>query len=423
MGIMKKIFLITLLLSSCFGNNVIAQSFTDSLCYHFIIAFDKAGCPWISDYATTNAINKILFSRRADLLDRNSLFQDSDYISLLGFAIPTNAHDMSNYVFPLKYHSKPMTFQTYTIKELKSFIGSYKWENIVNGSVGDNLFSLVSVAKPYSLMALKSNHNINRTFIITITDHRYNGNDFYDELNAFQQFTRHRKQLMSDTICKHAYEVSQYYYIKYYETVKIGHKKYAELYEYIPLQRHLELSKIVDYPKQIDAVLCRDGSYQIEFNIQEGDHPLFKIEHMTALLGDTIIDMTGKLGGEIFFEKITNKDLDFLQLRAWVRMTDGVYNNTILSPSSNSPIEYGREGLNVSIPIKFEPTMKIYNFLTLAPWAWPIFFDSQSSAIMFWQITIPIIIVVLLLFTCWCIVRFTPPYTLQPGDFKLIDKK
>ena len=419
---MRKILLIIILLLSISVENLVAESFDESLRYHFIIAFDKAGCPWISNDATSNAIKEILFSERTDLLDRKSLFQNGDYISMVGFAIPVTARNMSNYAFLLESGADTMCFKKYSTEHLKWYISSWGWKRLINQPVGEKLFSLVSVAKPYSLMALKSNQYVNRTFIITITDHRYNGNDFYDELNAFQQFTKHRKQLMSDVICKSAYEVSQHYYIKYCETIDIGNHGYAELYEYVPLQRHFELSKILEYPKQIEAALCRDGSYKIEFNIQEGDNSLFKIEQLNGYLNDRVIDLTDYVQGGMFSEKVSGTDMECLKLRAWVRMTDGIYNNTILSPSFESPIECGREGLNVSIPIKYEMEMKIFNVIPMASWAWLGCFESQANAIMFWQITIPIISLLALLIFCWCAVRFNPPYELQLEDFKLIEK-
>ena len=404
--------------------------YNDSLRYHFIIAFDKAGCNWNVRNQTVIAIQSILFSKRDNLADRTQLFQEGDYVSFVGFAIDASAIDMSVFALPMHSDGEKKIFQLYTKSQLKEFMNSNNWRNMIGEPVsGDKKFSLVSVAKPYSLMALRSNHNVNRTFIITITDHRYNGNDFYAELNAFEQFSRHPNFLSAKKICDTAYQIDQYYFTKYYETKKIGYKGFAELYEFVPLQQHFSLSHVVEYPKQIQASMRRGGKYTIDFDIKEEDNPLFKMEHLEMFL-DTIRektyvspltadDITAKLeGGHISKDFTKDQNIQVLKLRAWVRMTDGIYDNTVLSPSKDSPIEYGREGLNVSIPIVYEEPLRIYGFIPLFTITWLPFLKTQYAAVMFWEIAIPILII----FIIWLSVFYVRPYTPQKGDFKLVAK-
>ena len=410
---------------------IIKAQYNDSLRYHFIIAFDKAGCRWNVDNSTIKAIDTILFSSRKDLADRTQLFQDGDYVSFVGFAIDARlARDMDVFALPMKSQGEKKIFQSYTKSQLKRFMRSLEWGEMIGEPIpGDKKFSLVSVAKPYSLMALRSNHNVNRTFIITITDHSYNGKDFYDELNAFEQFARHRRSLAAKTICKKAYQVDQYYYTKFCETRIIGNRQYAELYEFAPLQQHFSLSYVMDYPKQIHASMRRGEKYVINFDIKEGSNPLFKVEHLEMFLDtnsqktyvspEKAKDITAKLaGGNISMGFNKNQNIQALKLRAWVRMTDGIYDNTILSPSKYSPVECGREGLNVTIPIIFEQPLLIYGFIPLFTITWLPFFKTQYAAVMFWQIAIPILII----FIIWLSVFYVRPYTPKKGDFKLVAK-
>ena len=46
-------------------------------------------------------------------------------------------------------------------------------------------------------------------------------------------------------------------------------------------------------------------------------------------------------------------------LRAWLHVLDGVYDATVLSPSRSSTIYAGRDGLNIEIPLEYEPTATI----------------------------------------------------------------
>ena len=432
----RSLFYICIILSTLTSKLTYAQQYDSSMQYHFIIAFDKAGCEWNKDFATAAAIKKILFSSYSDsgLLDRNQLFQSGDYISFVGFAIDSQSEDMEVFALPMSSNGEQRIFQSMTVSELQSFIGSSAWQAMIGyRKMGGSIFSLVSVAKPYSLMALRSTdtlYSVNRTFIITITDHRYNGNDFYDELNAFEQFANHRKSLSADTICQKAYKVSQYYYAKYMKTHDIGRKKYAELYEFVPLQQHFTLSNILEYPKQIEAHMKRGGYYEINMYTQQIKNPLFRIEHFEMYLDsvkeNTYIspnntkDISSNLNGDnmtLTFHKSQN--IQALKMRAWVRMTDGVYGHTVLTPSKYSPAECGRDGLNVSIPIVYEKPMKIFNIIPLYTWSWLPCFKTQSDAIMFWQIAIPFIII----FFLWLSVFYVKPYTPQKGDFKLVDKQ
>lgn len=413
--------------------SITKAQYNDSLRYHFIIAFDKAGCAWNMEQPTASVIESILFSPRTDLLDREQLYKDGDYVSFMGFAIdPKTAKDMNVFALPMVSHGEKKVFQTYTPKELQAFIGTFSWMSMIGQPIeGNKKFSLISIAKPYSLMALRSNYTVNRTFIITITDHRYNGKDFYDELNAFEQFSIRKNwdALKANVVCNKAYQVDQFYYTRYYDTKVIGVKKYAELYEFVPLQQHFSLSHVMDYPKQIQASMRRGGKYVIDFDIKEGDNPLFKVEHLEMFLDTncqtTYVspvkarDITAKLeGGHISEDFTKNQNIQALKLRAWVRMTDGIYDNTVLSPSRYAPVECGREGLNVTIPIVLEEPLLIYGIIPLFTITWLPFFKTQYAAVMFWQIAIPILII----FIIWLSVFYVRPYTPKKGDFKLVAK-
>ena len=121
--------------------------YNDSLRYHFIIAFDKAGCRWNVDNSTIKAIDTILFSSRKDLADRTQLFQDGDYVSFVGFAIDAKlASDMNVFALPMKSKGEKKIFQSYTKSQLKRFMKSLEWGEMIGEPItGDKKFDGVTL--------------------------------------------------------------------------------------------------------------------------------------------------------------------------------------------------------------------------------------------------------------------------------------
>ncbi len=397
--------------------------------HHVIVAIDKAGCnTWIREGYVANAVCELLYNYPTDssLYYRKSLITDGDYLSFVGFTIKPYERDMSTYM--LSRGTNPLVYQNH---KNRTYI-KRNWENIVGDPVGgNNNFSLVSVAKPYALMALNDrSKTVNRTFVILITDHRYNGGDFYEEIKAFQ--IQSGGQLTYESIYKKCYEVEQNYFIRYIKSTQlsIGYGKtgYVELYEYVPLQQHFSLSLIIDHNPTIKAKRSRDGSYEASVNLNQMNNAQYKIERIeifptnndtstystpqeltTIILESTEIDTT-----LTYF--LHDKTAKKFEMRAWVRLNDNVYNATVLTPLEQSPKEYGRNGLNILIPIEYEKERLIYNLITLKTWMWPSFIESQDGAILFWEIILPILVILFFILN----IRFAPTYHPGKGDFKLI---
>ena len=162
----------------------------EALRHHIIIAVDKAGCDgWLGNAEVGQYVNYLIHSKLADETAKRHYFEPGDYVSVVGFRINSNQRDMSVFAMPLRAGGGFMAYQQYNNNQLNSLL-SEEWRETVLQSynTGGSAFSLVSVAKEYALSALKSDgQKVGRTFLVMITDRHYNGNNFYDEMKAFEE--------------------------------------------------------------------------------------------------------------------------------------------------------------------------------------------------------------------------------------------
>lgn len=425
----------------------------DGLRHHVIVAIDKAGCyEWSRSSEVARIVKNILFNNRpADptLYYRDFLVKDGDYVSFVGFSIKPYAKDMDTYVLPLgdsrnsyrdfisrngknySVYYSPYKYKTYS--ECKELICD--WDDIVgNPNSGNNNYSLVSVAKPYALRALKDDSKeVNRTFILLITDHRYNGGDFYEEIKAFNMKSNGR--LSYNKIFKKCYEVEQNYFIKYIQSQEIGAHKYIELYEYVPLQQNFSLTSVISHEPVFYAKRQRGGGYDIEIKLSNTTNPLYKVkelnifpnnsdqvEYKTPNSANKITCPDGKIDITLHEHIPSRSNNMHIEIRAWVKLVDNVYNATLLTPNKDAPVEYGKKGLNQLVPVKFEGNETILGVLDLQDWMWPFWIDTQHSAVLFWNALIIILLLALVITVFVILTLFTPPYHPTTADFKLAYK-
>lgn len=421
--------------------------------HHVIVAIDKAGCyEWSRSSEVARIVKDILFNNRpADptLYYRDSLVQDGDYVSFVGFSIKPNAKDMDTYVLPLgNSRNSYRDFISRNDKNDSIYYSSYKyktyseskklirnWSNIVGEpNSGNNNYSLVSVAKPYALRALKDDtKEVNRTFILLITDHRYNGGDFYEEIKAFNMKSNGR--LSYNNIFKKCYEVEQNYFIKYIQSKDLGRNKYVELYEYVPLQQNFNLTSVFSHEPVFYAKKQRGGGYDVEIKLANTANPLYKVKDFHLFLNNSdaskyetpnyakkIKCPDGKIDITLHEHIPSRSDNMHIEIRAWVKLVDNVYNATLLTPNKDAPVEYGKKGLNQLIPVKFEGNETILGVLDLQDWMWPFWIDTQHSAVLFWNALIIILLLALVITVFVILTLFTPPYHPTTADFKLVYK-
>ena len=250
-------------------------------------------------------------------------------------------------------------------------------------------YSITSFAKPYSLMALKGKQNTNRTFMVIITDGVYNGNDdYYGEAsyvkNRFteegnNQFKREIKSVQTNYFCQFIEQ----------QPVNGG---YVQLYEFIPLQQYFALESVLSFPHDIVAER-KKGEYQIKFPIVGIQNDDYKIERL-------VVTVSSGSGDVVFKEEVTpDKELIInipndkiygivssanIEVKAWVKLCDGIYNNTILHPEGSKL--QGAEGLYRRINIKLEEDAKILGVLPLPNFLFYLSFwtSSQTTAANSW---------------------------------------
>lgn len=437
---MKKVYIIILLLLT--GLFVNAQS-SEPIRHHIIIALDKAGCEeWIGDEEVGDGIYRLLNKRlhnlqKTELRPGESprcLFINGDYLSIVGFKINETQHDMSVYALPMKSGNSKMVYKQITPEQTFE-ITTEIWSKIANqdNNYGSRPYSLVSVAKAYALSALQSNgQQVGRTFAILVSDKHYNGNNFYNEIQAFYL---KQKELGLNTIVtpqkilEQCYKVEQNYVIKYISTIEIWHgnihspKGYIELYEYVPLQQNFTLTSAINFPTHLKAVRQR-GGYRIEMPLAWTNNDAYRFQQLDVFptLSDNVAYQTpsealsiNHLADTIVsFNLSSDKSVKNIQLRAWLNLHDGFYNATLMSPHEESPLELGRDGLNTLVPIEYEEDATIWG-MKMPDIMWFPFVNSQYTAADIWSYYIPIFLLILLA------IKISRPqyYKAKAEDFKV----
>ena len=250
-------------------------------------------------------------------------------------------------------------------------------------------YSITSFAKPYSLMALKGKQNTNRTFMVIITDGVYNGNDdYYGEASYVKnRFTEEGKNQFK----KEIKSVQTNYFCQFIEQQPIN-GGYVQLYEFIPLQQYFALESVLSFPHDIVAER-KKGEYQITFPIVGIQNDDYKIERLVVTVssgsGDVIFKEEVTPGKELIINIPNDKLYGIvssanIEVKAWVKLCDGIYNNTILHPEGSKL--QGAEGLSRRIDIKLEDDAKILGVIPLPDFLFYLSFwtSSQTTAAISW---------------------------------------
>lgn len=394
--------------------------------HHIIIAIDKAGCDsWIGNEEVGREVQRLLlkqtFTEQAGR-EHLHLYEEGDYVSFVGFRLNQLQTDMSVFAMPMSGGEGPLAWQPLSKTELSSLLDT-GWSTMVLRSYnpGNDGFSLVSVAKAYALCAVPSieGRYTGRTFLVMVTDHHYNGNDFYDEIKSFnqlQQYYRVRRPLTEDSIFAKCYNVEQNYYIRYISHKEIAKNKYVEFYEYVPLQQNFSMQSTLRYPTHLRAVRKRDGSFEVKMDLQwleNSNYLFYRLEAFPNTSDQIIYDspnnasVVESLPQTLTFT-LPDSTTRHIQLRCWLVLNDGFYGGTMLSADEDSPRELGRDGLNVLIPIEYDANATIYGSTTAAKIGWDLlpWIDDQYAAAHVWEYYIlPLIIIALLAFIGYRLAR------------------
>ena len=363
--------------------------FDDKICNHTIISVDCAGCPWARSGDTRNAVRAFV--------EEKGIYGDGDMCSLVGFR--AHSRDMEAYAIDTCSYTKKCDENSLW----------YNWASALAGVSNDGMagYSLVSVAKPYSLKALKTSGDFtNRTFLVMVTDRRYNGGDFYAEVIEFlrsvygQYFPVERVKAM-DSLFRVCYDVEKEYYIKYLETRTLGVNRYLEFYEFIPLQETFSLPSIWDYRNTITAKRRKGHKFEIALDILPRNNARYAVRKVEMKLsnGRNAKRLEGAIDTVRYNALIENgrNKPSALNMKVWVNLIDGCYNATVLSPASAAPDYLGRRGLNLSIPVQYEEPARIVFFIPMPDFLWWFFPDDQYKAAIVMNAIIVMIVFVLLL--------------------------
>lgn len=376
----------------------------DTLRNHVIIAFNWAPAP-NPDYLaySPQAMNAVIELSRFCVQDgteeNRTILSKEDYYSCVAFRAEIDKNTLLQYVKPI-YQLE--WIQNDHDTEFTQMIQRDWRQLLLSKPFGDKnilALSLLSLTKPFVLShfyATKNRKDVNRTFLILVSDHVFNG-DMYNELIHLGNYNENYsiKRITDESVYPTYYAVNQSYFIRQLASREIGHNYqahngYVELYEYVPLQKNFNLNSVFDYPEYTEAQRVKDGKYKCEFSLINRNNSFYTPTKLQLFIGDTLYRSWNEK------ELSTDQDITFtikrgdkpsqIRLKAWVRLNDGVYNSTVLSPSRKALLEAGRDGLNDSINIKYEKTATIFG-IPMPDLMWlPFFPNNQYTAALIWEI-------------------------------------
>ncbi len=295
-------------------------------------------------------------------INKHQVLKKNDFISVLQYSVAENDPKLDKYVrIPSDSDQKKHVFDRISDENCLNRIFSHSnWWKYSQSTYHVAGYSLSSIAKPYSIAAIKTDSLlVNRTYIALVTDHRYNAQDFYQELEAWR--TNTRSQLSFNDIMGKCYEVDQEYFMNYIDTKVINYSCYIDLYEYIPLSKDVSANSVFYYPPTLKAVRVKGEGYRITLPLKNTVPEKFKTKQ---------IEIVSRYdNGERSEPSIrTNKDefeyvvaadkrgkITQLEISAWLNLIDGFYNATLLTPDDNcSP------GLNLNIKVEYPEDARVF---------------------------------------------------------------
>lgn len=387
---MKRIVLILTFVLLCFKGYCKEDK-------HLIVSIDLKS--EITMYDREYAVSKIK-SVIPRMLRNNNITEG--YASIQFFSVNENASNLEEYVKNINDPFTQFSDVNYVVDGLLES-DFYQYHG--------NHYSVVTIAKPYSLLKFRdiaSDKLIEKTYLILVTDYKYNGNDdFYGELKHVPRISKDTKESIMNTIK----DVQQNYFYKFIAEENISRyprSGYISLFEVIPLQQYFSIESVVDFPHKITATRTKDG-YKATFKINQLENPNYRFISSEAFLPveghdeirsvklnqDVIFDIPERLVEELGEDNIS------INFRTWVQLIDNVYNHTILSPDGDKL--QGADGLNRSIKIELEKDAEILGFIPLTDGLYNISFwtNNQNVAAATWGVIFILILLGIMIFIIW----------------------
>ena len=357
---------------------------------HVILAFDEAGNKWRgTDPKVKDTVRELLFQGDSLGLIRS----DRDYLSVVGFkADYLDSDNWQDYVYFKSFKPDGLFAFRQGVELLDSFLlSSKRWNDMAKEaafSTGSG-YSLLSVAKPFILSkfsTLKERPLVDHTYIILVTDHRYNGNDFYNELTFFLDNEGYRKASINlEKVLSVCYQMEEEYCIRFLrsyswkEGKKGGSSRHVELFEVHPNQDYLTLPAVIGFSPSLEAKRMKGNKYGFTLDINHLNKH-FDVQEVRVYLK---YDDQGK---EVLVDRITglsNYSRDFvldkkegipvIRLEADLKLMDGLYECTRLTPSSVS-------GLSHEISLIPEGNARFFlGMVELPDWLWRLTCEENQN--------------------------------------------
>jgi len=389
---MKKVLSVLILLVSFV--HLQAHDFAKN---HVIIALDARSDININP-SNWNYNTNVIGDNLSKLLHANGI--EDGIVSTLTYSMDSRENDLS------KYTHKIAVAEDFTLEDINNY-----WEKLSETRDEGVRFSLLSLAKPYCLKAVKVDSDDNsakltyRTYLILITDLKYNGNDdFHDEL-------RHKpgmSQSMLNKILGEVKVVQQNYFYDFISQIQLN-RGYMMLFECIPQQKYFALESVAEYPHNIIAKRTKDG-YSLEFGFISYNNPNYNLLKSEVLVGNEIVTVNGynKVKALIPSNVWQKSDTIHANIKSWVRLIDGIYNRTILSPDGAEL--QGKDGLNKIIVVQREPHAKILWIVPLPDFLFNMSFWTSDQAIAagVWSVFILFALVAFIIYLIGKTMKYDP---------------
>ena len=341
---------------------------------------------------------KVVEDNISSILSKNGI--KKGLVSTMTYSMGSQEIDLS------KYTHRIAIAEPFSLDNIKNY-----WTKLSQTRDEGSRFSLLSIAKPYCLKAVKVESDDNtaklayRTFLILITDLRYNGNDdFHDEL-------RHKpgmNQNLLNKILRDVKVVQQNYFYDFISQVQLN-RGYMMLFECVPQQKYFALESVTEYPHNLVAKRTKKG-YLLSFEFKSYNNPNYKLLKTEVSTGNEIITVRGynKVEFLIPSNSFIESDTIHVKIKSWVRLLDGIYNRTILSPDGAEL--QGRDGLNRIIIVEQEPKAKLLWIIPLPDFLFKISFwtSDQTIAAGVWSILIILFMFVLIIYLIGKTMKYNP---------------
>lgn len=395
-NIVRRLVLFMSMMSVC--ATLFAQLDPHKLYSVGIVALDRRA-PMVNLYW-----DPYLVSNAIKTLNNRFMASPDTYYGVV-YGIKENARTPENFALVIKKHVDP--------SRLTSLLGD------LDRNRGNEIYySITSFAKPYSLIALKGMEETNRTYLYLITDGKYNGNDdYYNEaVYAKRDFSQEGHDQFQNDIEK----VQTNYFCKFLSQQAIT-EGYVQLYEFIPLQQYFTMESLIKFPQKIELQRGKDnlvGRIDIE-PLKNDNYEVKKLQLIVGLKAksDTInVPISPKNEEVVFNLPLSTKAEDVeVELKGWVKLKDGIYDNSVLHP--DGPVLQGSAGLVRQISVSKEPVSKIWGLVPMPQWLFKISFftEKQSEAAVWWGWILAFILLAIILAG----VAFSNIYKPKSKDMKI----